>query len=81
MSTRKFYKRIFQVEVLSEDPIPEEMDLDELHYQVTDGSWSGMMTAQDQEEVDGARMAELLRHQQSDPSFFRLTDKGEDDDA
>jgi hypothetical protein len=81
MSTRKFYKRIFQVEVLSEDPIPEEMDLDGLHCQITDGEWSGVVTALNEEVVDGARMAELLIHQGSDPGFFRLTDKGEDDDA
>ena len=78
MSTRKFYRRVFQVEVLSETPIPEEMDLDELHYQITSGAWSGMVSALAEEEVDGARMAELLMHQRSTPDFFSLTDDGKD---
>ena len=46
MTKRKFYRTVYQVEVLSEDPTPDTMSLDELHYQITDGSWSGMLTQQ-----------------------------------
>ena len=78
-TVRKFYKRVFQVEVLSEKPIPEEMNLDELHYQTHEGPWSGRVASGEQEELSGPQMAAALAKQHSSPGFFGLTDDGEED--
>lgn len=82
MTKRKFYRTVYQVEVLSEDPTPDTMSLDELHYQITDGSWSGMVLppAPLNEELDGHQAAVALKGQLSDPEFFNLTDDGDDYD-
>jgi hypothetical protein len=76
-SSRKFYRTVFTVEVLSEEE-PEPVDLEVLNQQITDGPWSGVVTKGKSEEIGGARMAELLQEQGSDPGFFELTDDGED---
>jgi hypothetical protein len=78
VSKRKFYKRVFHVEVLSEYPISEEVDLSDIHYNITEGDASGRIAVEEQEELDGKAAAELLREHESDPSFFMLTEDGED---
>lgn len=76
-SKRTFYRTVFQVVVLSEEPL-SKMSLEDLGYEIYDGSCSGAFTKQDSIEVDGATMAALLIDQGSDPSFFQLTGDGED---
>ena len=77
MTSRKFYKTIVQVEILSEEPIGEP-SLETIHYNITDGDWSGVTLIKEQKELDGAEMANELLNQASDSSFFGLTEDGED---
>lgn len=77
MTDRKFYRRRITVEVLSETPILE-VGLSTLHHEITDGSWSGWLTYQPEEELNGRQMALALQKQGSDPAFFHLTKRGED---
>jgi hypothetical protein len=79
VSKRKFYRKVFHIEVLSEKPIPETC-LNEINYMITDGPWSGYIGSDGMEEVDGAQMAKLLQGQASNPGFFNLTETGEDAD-
>ena len=79
-STRKFHRAVIEIEVLSEEPIPDPYDLDTLLYDITDGHCSGRAKTTVNEEVDGSRMAKLLEEQASDPGFFSLTSEGEDDE-
>ena|SRR3990167_9921703 len=74
---RKFYRTLIAVEVLSEAPFTS-IDLEVIHEAITTGDCSGVVSVEDSEEVDGVKMAELLRAQGSDPDFFQLTDEGED---
>ncbi len=76
-SKRKFYRTVFTVEVLSEEE-PSPLDLETLNYQITDGDWSGVVEKGQSLKIDGKQMAKLLIKQGSDPSFFNLTDTGED---
>ena len=76
-SKRKFYRTVFTVTVLSEEPI-SSVSLDTLHYFITDGEGSGVVTQEESVPVDGPTMAVMLEEQGSDPGFFQLTDKGED---
>lgn len=79
MSTpRKFYKTTITLEVLSEDPVPDPIDIDSIAYEITDGGYSGYIRSMESEEVDGPKMAELLRSQFSEPGFFDLDEDGSD---
>ncbi len=73
---KKFYRTVVQVEILSESPY-ESSDLEQITADTDKGACSGMVTdVVRNEEVDGKKMAELLRAQGSDPGFFQLTDDG-----
>lgn len=76
-SKRKFYLTVFQVEVLSEEPLVAD-DLDEIHSAITTGDCSGAVLRLREETLDGPTTAAKLREQASDPGFFQLTDDGDD---
>ena len=80
MTERKFYRTVVEVVILSEEPVHSDTDLDVIHYQITNGDWSGEVKVQDSVPVDGKTMASMLEEQGSDPSFFQLTAAGEDDE-
>ena len=74
---RKFYRAVIQVEVLSEQPFDGKApNLDALHEAISSGDDSGAVKLVSEEVVDGKRMAELLKAQGSDPSFFQLDADG-----
>jgi hypothetical protein len=77
-SKRTFYKTIIQVEVLSEEPIPDPLDLGQLYDETYDGEWSGRIVNMVSEELDGLQAAKALWNQGSDSEFFRLSEDGED---
>lgn len=79
ISDRKFYRTVFWVEILSEEPLPD-VSLKRLMAECEDGPYSGDSGHTKTEEIDGPKAARLLRKQGSDPAFFSLTDKGEDTD-
>lgn len=79
MNKRKFYRSVIEVEVLSEDPIPDTPSLTDVDEQITEGDWSGTSKfLVHNQEVDGPTMARLLKAQGSDPEFFQLTEDGKD---
>jgi hypothetical protein len=80
-SKRKFYRTVYTVEVLSEDPLEADLSLEDITYEITTGNCSGKRGCTIfNEEVDGPTMAKLLRKQDSDPNFFLLNDDGYDVD-
>jgi len=79
MSKRKFFKQKVTIEILSEDkPLSEDVSLEGIYYAITDGDCSGIVTHEAPEELNGEQAAKALMEQKSDPSFFRLTEDGED---
>jgi hypothetical protein len=76
MSARRYYRTLFQVEVLSEDTSFTDTDLDAMHEAITTGDCSGVVRVEFVEEVDGPAMARLLLSQGSDPEFFQLDENG-----
>jgi hypothetical protein len=79
VSTRKFYKTVYTLEILSEEPLEGFLpSLMQLHYMITDGDCSGKMVSGDSVEIDGATAAKLLIEQGSDPEFFMLDEYGND---
>ena len=78
MTNRKFHKTIVQIEILSEDPIGNVTDLDTIHFEITEGSWSGSTKILSESKLNGQEVAEALFKQGSDPAFFQLDEKGND---
>jgi len=76
---RKFYKTTIKVEVLSELPLPSNPNLAGIAYAIIDGDCSGTVTTESVEELDGPAAAKALMEQGSDPSFFMLTENGENE--
>lgn len=70
----KFYQTIIGIEVLSEEPLPENMALDDVLREINEGDYSGKELSRFTSEVDGQTMAKLLLGQGSDPEFFALTE-------
>ncbi len=78
MTKRKFYKTTYKTVILSEEPIPESMDLRDALAEATDGSYSGDVVSQSTVVINGKQAARALLKQRSSPSFFQLTNTGED---
>ena len=78
MTGRKFYKTIFTVEVVSEEPLADGMYLEDVAYEITLGGCSGIVRQSDPIELDGMGAAQSLIHQHSDPRFFNLDEDGND---
>lgn len=77
-STRKFYRTVFQIEVLSEEELPIDMCLRAVMSECEDGPYSGDVQKRVETIIDGRQAAKALQKQGSDPGFFGLTDQGED---
>jgi len=77
VSSRRFYRSRFWVEILSEEPLPD-VSLRTLMDDCENGPYSGDSGHSKTEEIDGPKAARLLLKQGSDPGFFMLTNKGED---
>lgn len=75
MNETKYYRNVVQVEILSDRPWGDVVDLEEINYQITNGDSSGRLnhTVID-EQVSAEQMAELLTAQGSEPSFLIAED-------
>ena len=78
MTDRKFYKTEIKFTVLSEEPIPDGMTLENIARECIEGDWSMGNGSHKEKELDGKQAARALLNQGSDPGFFSLTEKGED---
>ena len=78
MNPRKFYRTVIHVEVLSEKPLPDGVELESVADAITTGDCSGRVTWDAEEILTGAQAAEALRVQGSDAAFFGLTDAGDE---
>lgn len=78
MTDRKFHKTVIKFTVLSEDPIPDGMSLENIAHECFNGDWSMGYNSFKETQLNGKQAANALHKQGSDPSFFNLTDDGED---
>lgn len=78
MTDRKFFKTEIKFTVLSEEPIPDGMELAAIAHQCIEGDWSMGNSRHTVKELDGGQAARALLNQGSDPSFFRLDEEGND---
>lgn len=80
---RKFIKTEFKLVVLAEGQslagtMVSDLNLEQLHHEITEGSCSGIFELISEDEVSGPEMARLLIEQGSDPEFFQLSPEGVD---
>ena len=78
MTNRKFYKREITIEVIAEEPFPEQMDIEGIVYEAINGDYSMRITKDNTTEVNGKQAARTLIMQASDPAFFALDAHGND---
>jgi len=83
-SKRKFYRVVFQTEVLidTESTFNDtpNWDLESVHYEITNGGCSGNIQIVESQEVSAPDMAQMLLKQGSDPEFFSIDEDGNDYD-
>ncbi len=77
-STRKFFKTVLTVEVLSDESPLEWDSLADVSYAITDGDCSGKITNEAVTKLSGPEAAKALQDQGSEPEFFRLDEDGND---
>jgi hypothetical protein len=73
---RKFFKTVFQVEVLSEDESLEGVDLMDIASEITTGDSSGVVRHIRTTQLSSQQVAKALMAQGSDPEFFGLDEEG-----
>jgi len=77
MKKKVLYKSVFQIEVLSEEPIPDDMDIDEIQEECNTGSYSGVHDWKVKNKpVVGKRAVNLVVNHGSDPEFFQMDSRG-----
>lgn len=78
---KKLYRNVFVVEVLSEEPLPDGMSLQDIDYEITDGHCSGAITTKHyNQEVTGRKAAKMVMAQGTDPEFFQMNEFGNEVD-
>ena len=81
MTKRTFSKTVISIEVISEEPIPDGMELDRIVQECRDGDYSMRPLRHQAMKLNGRQAAATLRRQGSSPSFFRLDHDGNDENA
>lgn len=76
MTARKFYKTEIKFEVLSPNPIPEEMSLENITSMCIYGEWSMGNSSHKETEINGKQAAQELINQGIAPAFFQLDHEG-----
>lgn len=78
MTTKKFHKKTITLEFLSEEPIPEGMDVANMVYEAQEGDYVMQEKDETDTELTGKEAADLLTEFGSQPEFFGLDDDGND---
>lgn len=77
MTTKKFYKSVITFEILSEEPIPDDMKLMDIIHETIIGKYCGNMIAEDMsKEINSKEAAIRLSLSGSDTEFFKLDKAG-----
>ena len=81
MSKKKLYKSVLRVEILSEEPYPESVNLEDVNYDITEGHHSGVLNWESHSvELIGVDAVEEVRKQGTDLEFFQLDEMGNEID-
>ena len=82
MAKKQLYRTFITLEVLSEQPIPDNISLSEISNECENGDYSGITDwLITNEPIVGLEAAEKLKEMGSDPEFFRMDENGNDLDS
>lgn len=74
---KTIYRTVIEIEVLSEEPIPDDMGLDEIQDECNEGSFSGIYDFKvKNQEVKGIEAVKLIKAQGTDVEFFQMDEEG-----
>ncbi len=77
---KKFFKTTLTFEVLSEEPIPDDIELEEVAREAQEGSYVGRMGPRWETELCGRSVVTSLYEFGSEPGFFMLDESGQEVD-
>jgi len=80
LTKRKFYRQVFTVVVVGEEPL-EWDSLHDIAREIFDGDFVGRTRQSSYKEIDGKTAADALYALGSEPGFFGLDDYGCHDDG
>jgi len=73
----KVYKSVLKVEILSEDPYPEVMTLNQVAFDIVEGECSGVIEWESlNAELHGEEAVKECDKHGSDPEFFQIDENG-----
>lgn len=72
----KFYETTYTIKVLSEEPIGEGMELEDVLDEADSGDFVAYVSDPERRTIDGPTCAKLLVEFGSDPGFFNLDEDG-----
>jgi len=79
MAKKTIYRTVIQIEVLSEDPIPEGTSITDIEQECDTGSYSGTHSWMAKNQpITGQAAADLLLAQGSSVDFFGMDEEGND---
>ena len=73
---KKLYHKQFVVDVLSEEPIDDSMNLEQIHWEMTNGDFVGKIQTKKDAVVTGRKAAKMVMAAGSDPMFFQMNEFG-----
>ena len=77
MTKKKLYKSVLKVIIVSDEPYPDSVNLEQVNYDITEGHNSGILEWEYlNAEIVGAEAVKAMEEQGSDPEFFQMDDEG-----
>lgn len=74
---KTIYKSVLTIEVLSDIPLPENVSLTDIVYEITDGDMSGLVNWKKRNiPIKGKKAIKEVVLQGSDPGFFNMDENG-----
>lgn len=70
MPKAKYFRTVITVEVLSNEPVGDDISLSEVIEEITYGNWSGQVIFTPSKEIKAPKARRLLQKQGSDPNFL-----------
>lgn len=75
---RQFIKTTFSITVLSDEPLPDDIDLEGVAHAIGDGPYIGGEFRRETQELTAKEAATALVELGSEPDFFQLDEDGND---
>ena len=77
---KTLYRTVIEIEVISSEPIPDALDVEEIMREAYDGDYSARKTLKTENEpIKGKEAVQYVKNQGSDPEVFFFMDEDGND--